>query len=70
LRHQSAKAFSFSLPLIPVVHDAIDVRKEEFFCIARNRSSSMRNSFISRRIAGSGSDASGNFDAEAMRVRE
>ena len=38
------------------------------FCIACNRSSSMRSSFISRRIAGTGSEGAGNCGAGAMRV--
>lgn len=39
------------------------------FSIARSRSNSMRNSFISRRIIGIGSDASGNCGAGDMRVK-
>ena len=40
------------------------------FSIARNRSSSIRNSFSSRRIVGTGSDASGNCGAGVMRLKE
>ena len=43
-------------------------RKMEFF-VARNRSSSMRNRFSSRRIIATGSDASGNCCAGVMRVK-
>ena len=37
------------------------------FCIVRNRSSSMRSSFISLRIAGIGSDSAGNCDTGTVR---
>jgi hypothetical protein len=75
LRYQRVESFRFLLPLVPVRAQMLyplDVSKQEFLYFARSFprscSISMRNRFISRRIIGTGSDASGS-GAEDVRTR-
>ena len=35
MRHQRAETFRFSLPLVSVLHDPIDGRREKFLCFVR-----------------------------------
>jgi hypothetical protein len=65
LRTQSPETFGLSLPLIPVVHDTVELRNKKFVrftCFVfpcAQLASSMRNGDISRLITDIGSVSSG-----------
>ena len=76
MRDQGVEAFRFAPPLVPAVHDAVELCDQKLVRLARftfrctQFSSSTRNSANSRRMAGTGSDASGASGDGNMRTKE